>query len=45
MDYNQELNELITTALHENGSDIHVSASRHPAIRVSGQLIFLVNKK
>lgn len=45
MDYAQELNELITTALHENGSDIHLSAGRHPSIRVAGQLIFLVTRK
>ncbi len=45
MDYSQELNELIQTALHENGSDIHLSAGRHPAIRVAGQLIFLVTRK
>ena len=45
MDYNQELEELILTVIRENGSDIHTSAGRHAAIRVSGQLIFLVNRK
>lgn len=45
MDYNQELEELILTAIRENGSDIHASAGRHAAIRVAGQLIFLVNRK
>jgi twitching motility protein PilT len=45
MDYNQELQELIVTVMRENGSDIHVSAGRHPALRISGQLIFLVNRK
>jgi twitching motility protein PilT len=45
MDYNQELEELILTAIRENGSDIHASSGRHAAIRVAGQLIFLVNRK
>ncbi len=45
MDYTQELNELILTAVRENGSDIHIGAGRHPAIRVTGQLIFLVTRK
>ncbi|MEN9582765.1 MAG: hypothetical protein RL641_719 [Candidatus Parcubacteria bacterium] len=45
MDYKQELEELILTAIRENGSDIHVSTGRHAAIRVAGQLIFLVNRK
>ncbi len=44
MDYKQELEELILTAIRENGSDIHASTARHPAIRVTGQLIFLVNR-
>lgn len=44
MDYKQELEELILAAIRENGSDIHASSGRHPAIRVAGQLIFLVNR-
>lgn len=42
MNYKQELENLVTTVLREGGSDIHISAKRHPAIRVAGELIFLV---
>jgi twitching motility protein PilT len=42
MDYKKELEELILTVIHENGSDLHLGAGRVPAIRVSGELIFLV---
>jgi len=41
MDYKKELEELILTVIHENGSDLHLGAGRVPAIRVSGELIFL----
>ncbi len=44
MDYTQELNSLLETLIHENGSDLHISGGRYPAVRVSGQLIFLVKK-
>src|SRR5687768_17190920 len=36
------LEELILTVIHENGSDLHLGAGRVPAIRVAGELIFLV---
>ena len=42
MDYKNELEELVLNVIHENGSDLHLGASRVPAIRVSGELIFLV---
>jgi len=42
MDYKKELEELILTVIRENGSDLHLGALRVPAIRVSGELIFLV---
>lgn len=42
MDYKKELEELILTVIHEDGSDLHLGAGRVPAIRVSGELIFLV---
>ena len=45
MDYKKELENLIATVLREGGSDIHISADRYPAIRVSGELIFLVTHK
>jgi twitching motility protein PilT len=42
MDYKKEIEELILTVIREGGSDLHIGASRVPAIRVSGELIFLV---
>lgn len=44
MDYKKELEDLILTVLREGGSDLHISAGRYPAIRVTGQLIFLVKR-
>lgn len=40
-DYKKELEELILTVIHEGGSDLHLGSGRVPAIRVSGELIFL----
>lgn len=42
MDYQKTLEELINTVIRENGSDLHLGADRRPAIRVAGELIFLV---
>lgn len=42
MDYKKELEDLILTVIREGGSDLHLSVSQVPAIRVSGELIFLV---
>lgn len=42
MDYKKKLEELILIVIREGGSDLHLGASRVPAIRVSGELIFLV---
>ena len=42
MDYKKELEDLILDVIHENGSDLHLGAMRVPAIRVMGELIFLV---
>lgn len=41
MDYKKELEKLILNVIHENGSDLHLGGGRVPAIRVSGELIFL----
>ncbi len=41
MDYKKELEELILTVIHEDGSDLHLGAGRMPVVRVSGELIFL----
>lgn len=38
------LTELLTTLMHEDGSDLHLGGGRKPAIRVSGELIFLANQ-
>ena len=43
-DYKKKLEELILTVIRENGSDLHLGAGRVPAIRVSGELIFLVKQ-
>src|SRR3989344_7724461 len=40
--YKKELEELISTVISQNGSDLHIGAGRVPAIRVSGELTFLV---
>lgn len=45
MDYQKELEELILTLIRENGSDLHLGANRLPAIRVDGELVFLVKHK
>ncbi|MFH1200870.1 MAG: PilT/PilU family type 4a pilus ATPase [bacterium] len=44
MDYKKKLEELILIVIRENGSDLHLGARRIPAIRVSGELIFLVKQ-
>lgn len=45
MDYQKFLNDLFENLINENGSDLHMGVGRKPAIRVNGQLIFLVNHK
>ncbi len=45
MDYKKEIEDLIDIVIQEGGSDLHLSAGRFPNIRVSGQLVQLVNKK
>jgi len=42
---NKKIEELILTVMHENGSDLHLGAGRVPAIRVAGELIFLMKHK
>lgn len=44
MDYGKYINELLANLVREDGSDLHLGASRRPAIRVNGQLIFLMNQ-
>jgi twitching motility protein PilT len=40
--YKKELEELILLVIREGGSDLHLGVGRVPAIRISGELIFLV---
>lgn len=42
MDYKKIFEELVLNVMHENGSDLHLGVGRVPAIRVAGELIFLV---
>ena len=42
MDYKKELEELILTVIHENGSDLHLGVGKVPAVRVAGELVFLL---
>jgi twitching motility protein PilT len=41
-EYKKKLEDLILNVISENGSDLHIGTGRVPAIRVSGELIFLV---
>jgi len=38
-DYAKELKELILTAIKEGASDLHLTAGRHPTVRVFGTLV------
>ncbi|MEK7140474.1 MAG: ATPase, T2SS/T4P/T4SS family, partial [Patescibacteria group bacterium] len=40
--YKKELEELILIVIRENGSDLHLGVGSVPAIRVAGELTFLV---
>ena len=44
VDYRRELSELIDIVISEQASDLHLSVSSHPMIRVTGSLIPLVKK-
>ncbi|MES2930809.1 MAG: PilT/PilU family type 4a pilus ATPase [Patescibacteria group bacterium] len=45
MDYQKWTDELLTALGREDGSDLHLGAGRKPAMRINGELIFLVNQK
>ncbi|HAS80770.1 MAG: Twitching motility protein [Candidatus Nomurabacteria bacterium GW2011_GWE1_32_28] len=45
MDYKKELEELILIVMRENGSDLHLGVGKVPAIRISGELIFLLKNR
>ena len=42
MEHKKEFEELVLTVLREGGSDLHIGAGRVPAVRVFGELSFLV---
>ncbi len=44
MDYKKFIDELLTSLMHEDGSDLHLGVGRKPAMRINGQLLFLVNQ-
>lgn len=44
MEYKKTFEELIETLITEDGSDLHLSAGRFPALRVNGELIFLLSR-
>ncbi|MCF7834089.1 MAG: PilT/PilU family type 4a pilus ATPase [Candidatus Pacebacteria bacterium] len=45
MDYKTKLDSLIETVINDRGSDLHLSVGRVPAIRVAGELIFLLKNE
>src|SRR3989338_5221047 len=44
MEFAKELEDLITTVLRENASDLHLSVGHYPTMRVEGALIPLTKK-
>ena len=44
IDAKQKLEELITIVIREGGSDLHIGAGRMPAVRVTGELVFLLKQ-
>ncbi len=44
MDYKKKLEDLILSVIHQDGSDLHLGAGRVPAVRIEGELIFLVKE-
>lgn len=44
MDHKKTFEELIDTLIREDGSDIHLASGRFPAVRINGELTFLVNR-
>ncbi len=45
MDYTKYIEEILTSLIHEDGSDLHLGEGRKPAVRINGELIFLSNKE
>ena len=45
MDYKKFLHDLVENLINEDGSDLHLGVGRKPAIRINGQLVFLINNE
>ncbi len=43
MDYQKLIDDLILTVIHQEGSDLHLSATRQPAIRIASELVPLTS--
>jgi twitching motility protein PilT len=44
-DYTTKLNELLSIAIREKASDLHISANHHPVLRIAGRLVPLVREE
>lgn len=44
MEYAQQLEELVLSVAREDASDLHIAVGRHPTLRITGQLVPLVDK-
>lgn len=44
MDYKKLFEELVDTLIREDGSDLHLSSGRFPAVRINGELTFLLSR-
>lgn len=45
MEYKAFFEELVETLVREDGSDLHLSSGRFPAVRVNGELVFLMSRQ
>jgi len=45
MDFSKELEDLVTTVIREDASDLHLTVGRYPTLRVQGTLVPLTQKK
>lgn len=45
MEYKALFEELLETLIREDGSDLHLSVDRFPAVRINGELTFLMSRE
>ena len=45
MEYKQAFDALIEILIRQDGSDLHLAADRVPAVRINGELLFLVDQQ